>query len=1059
MDRSWMNERRISEEYEKGVSEFLQYVQEHAISSNGTYFCPCVRCLNQIRHDLGTMRDYLFIFGIMRSYTLWTWHGEVLDKPTTSRGTDYVDDWMNDHLEDMVRDVGEENFGKVHLYDSLKSDSEEQLYPGCTNFTRLSATLKLFSLKARHGWTDTSFTELLELLKEMLPENNTLPIRNYEAKKVLCPMGLEYQKIHACPNDCVLYRDEFASLKACPTCGLSRFKKKIDGNSGDEDKDGPPAKVMWYLPIIPRFKRLFSIKEDAKNLKWHVDGRKCDNLLRHPADSPQWKKIDETYPEFGAEPRNLRLGLATDGMNPYGNLSSKHSSWPVLLMIYNLSPLLCMKRKYMMLSMMISGPRQPGNDIDVYLKPLIDDLKLLWEEGVDVYDSYSEELFCLRAMLFCTINDFPAYGNLSGYSVKGHFACPICEKNTSYIQLKHSQKTVYTRHRKFLPRNHPYRRMKKAFNGSPEDEVVARPRNGEEIYNQVENIDIVFGKHPKKKTTEKSIWKKRSIFFNLPYWCKLDVRHCIDVMHVEKNVCDSVIGTLLNVKGKTKDGVKARQDLAEMGIRSELHAQSIGRRTYLPPACHTLSRKEKQIFCECLRSVKVPQGYSSNISSLVSMQDLKLVGLKSHDCHVLMQQLLPVAFRAILPTSVRGILTRLCMFFNAICKKVIDPRVLDDLENEAIRLLCQLEMYFPPSFFDIMVHLIVHLVREIRLCGPVFLRWMYPVERYMKILKGYVKNQYRPEASIIKRYIAEEAIEFCSSYMPSCEPIGVPKTRHEGKCEGKGVRGVKIQSVSRKLVDQAHLYILNNIVEVIPYITQHIDETKSAHPRMSEKWALNEHNKTFLSWFKKKVYATPNVSETLLRLARGPNNDVITYGGYYINNHCFYSKMEDDKSRVQNSGVTLQAESVHFASSKDKNLVTASMSYFGIIHEIWEVDYVTFRVPVFKCKWVDSNSGVSTDDFGFTLVDLNKMSDTNEPFIMASQARQIFYVIDPANQKLSVVLEGRNMHVNDDEDCLDILETTSFSSRTIQDKVDDVTDDIHAIRSDHNEGIWENTIS
>jgi len=128
------------------------------------------------------------------------------------------------------------------------------------------------------------------------------------------------------------------------------------------------------------------------------------------------------------------------------------------------------------------------------------------------------------------------------------------------------------------------------------------------------------------------------------------------------------------------------------------------------------------------------------------------------------------------------------------------------------------------------------------------------------------------------------------------------------------------------------------------------------------------------------------------------------------------------------------------------------MSYFGIIHEIWEVDYVTFRVPVFKCKWVYSNLSVGTDDLGFTLVDVN------EPFIMASQARQNFYVIDLANQKLSVVLEGRNMHVNDVENCLDILETTSFSSRTIQDKVDDITNDIHAIRSDHNEGIWENTI-
>jgi len=77
-----------------------------------------------------------------------------------------------------------------------------------------------------------------------------------------------------------------------------------------------------------------------------------------------------------------------------------------------------------------------------------------------------------------------------------------------------------------------------------------------------------------------------------------------------------------------------------------------------------------------------------------------------------------------------------------------------------------------------MVHLIVNLVREIQLCGPIFLRWMYPVERYMKILKGYVKNQYRLEASIIERYIAEAAIEFCLSYKPSCELVGVPKSRH-----------------------------------------------------------------------------------------------------------------------------------------------------------------------------------------------------------------------------------------------------------------------------------------
>ena len=91
-----------------------------------------------------------------------------------------------------------------------------------------------------------------------------------------------------------------------------------------------------------------------------------------------------------------------------------------------------MKRKYILLSMMISGPRQPGNDIDVYLSPLIDDLRLLWDEGVEVDDAYSGEKFKMRAMLFCTINDFPAYGNLAEYSVKGHRACPIYEDETCY---------------------------------------------------------------------------------------------------------------------------------------------------------------------------------------------------------------------------------------------------------------------------------------------------------------------------------------------------------------------------------------------------------------------------------------------------------------------------------------------------------------------------------------------------------------------------------------------------------------------------------------------------
>ena len=135
----------------------------------------------------------------------------------------------------------------------------------------------------------------------------------------------------------------------------------------------------------------------------------------------------------------------------------------------------------MMLSVMISGPRQPGNDIDVYLSPLIEDLRLLWNEGIEVFDAYEKVNFNLRALLLWTINDFLAYGNLSGYSVKGHHACLICEENTNYHKLKYGMKTCYIGHRKFLKRNHPYRKLKKAFNGCQEDKTAPPPLTGDGV--------------------------------------------------------------------------------------------------------------------------------------------------------------------------------------------------------------------------------------------------------------------------------------------------------------------------------------------------------------------------------------------------------------------------------------------------------------------------------------------------------------------------------------------------------------------------------------------------
>ena len=119
----------------------------------------------------------------------------------------------------------------------------------------------------------------------------------------------------------------------------------------------------------------------------------------------------------------------------------------------------------MVLSMLIFGPKQPGNDTDVYLTPLIEDLKFLWKNGVEVYDGYRKESFNLRAMLFRTINDFLAYRNLSGYNIKGQKVCPVCEDGTNTTRLDLCQKNVFLGHRRFLNSNHHYRGWRKAFNG------------------------------------------------------------------------------------------------------------------------------------------------------------------------------------------------------------------------------------------------------------------------------------------------------------------------------------------------------------------------------------------------------------------------------------------------------------------------------------------------------------------------------------------------------------------------------------------------------------------
>ncbi|WVZ00727.1 hypothetical protein V8G54_026796 [Vigna mungo] len=776
MDRKWMFASRLSKEYEDGVKEFRRFAVEHA-KNPSRIICPCLQCCHLKVVNVDELEEHLICNGIDKSYSCWTKHGENRknhinndfhhNTSYTLKETDTT--YELDEVEENVNVIEEDMQDCPHMFDSLTTDAKTPLYNGCTSFTRLSAVLKLFNLKARNGWSNTSFTELLSLIKDMLPQDNVLPSRMYDARKMLSSIGMSYEKIHAYPNDCILFRNEYAPLDKCPKCMTSRYKKNLVA-----------SKVVWYFPIIPRFRHMYRNEQDAKNLRWHADQRIRDGKLRHPADSSQWAKVDHDYPYFGKEPRNLRLSLSTDGINPHGMQSNSHSAWPEAHDVIHVIP----------------GPNQPGNDIDIYLAPLIEDLKDMWNEGVEVYDGYTKESFLLRAMLFGTINDFLTYGNLSGYSIKGNV-------HALYVKIIHIG---------FLPPKHRYQGWRKAFNGMVEERRAPELLYGDKVFEKVKDINIKFCK-PFARDLVTSGWKKKSIFFDLPYWKSLYVRHFLDVMHIEKNIFDSVIGTLLNVPGKSKDDIKARLNLVQMRIQTELAPIKKGKRQYLPPTAHTLSRKEKVVFCKFLQGVKVPQGYSSNIRNLVSMKDLKLIGLKSHDCHVVMEHLLPIAIRSILPKKVRWTITKLCYFFRAICSKVIDTGKLQALEREIIVTLCELKMYFPPSFFDVMVHVTIHLVKETQYCGPAYMRWMYPMERYMKILKGYVKNRSRPEG----------CIDFQNS-------------RHLARTIGEEISGNTIVTISRKDWEQAQLYILHNDDEVEPYVERHKDMITKLNPTRTDQW-------------------------------------------------------------------------------------------------------------------------------------------------------------------------------------------------------------------------------
>ncbi|CAL2226749.1 unnamed protein product [Prunus armeniaca] len=239
-----------------------------------------------------------------------------------------------------------------------------------------------------------------------------------------------------------------------------------------------------------------------------------------------------------------------------------------------------------------------------------------------------------------------------------------------------------------------------------------------------------------------------------------------------------------------------------------------------------------------------------------------------------------------------------------------------------------------------------------------------------------VKTDLQPEYQRKTYSFASRALEFF-------------KSREESDSRLLGLKSHDCHTLMQQLLPVA----IHSVLEKPE--RQHMIHIKTAYPKFRKrtKWLQDKQNSTFIQWLRFKVQSELNeednhsVSENLRWLAAGPNMAVPSYRSYLIKGIKFNIKAQDDVRTTQNCGVYLLAHTMQVASAKDKNSILSNMGFYGVIQEIWDLDYQKFTIPVFRCDWIDSTSGLVVDELGFTLVDLSKIEHRNDQFVLASQVK------------------------------------------------------------------------
>ncbi|XP_076959510.1 uncharacterized protein LOC143635608 [Bidens hawaiensis] len=430
------------------------------------------------------------------------------------------------------------------------------------------------------------------------------------------------------------------------------------------------------------------------------------------------------------------------------------------------------------------------------------------KDGVLRHPADSPARFTLHAVVLWTINDYPALGTLCGCPYSGFFGCVVCGKERNCVRLRRSNKQSYGGHRRYLPYDHPFRKKNKGFDGTQEFQSEPIPKNGLEIYNEMQYCIKNWGKGHKNNA--------------------------------------SAMKQVLNGRG----GKIKKQ------------------------------REQKN---------QIQQKKAATV----------------------------------------------LFFFKSISSKEIELEEVEKLEADLFVTLCLLKKYFAPSFFDVMVHLTVHIARKVKLCGPEKIKFL---SEFKKDLKTSIPNSLRNSIENKNRASNKD---------------GVPLST-----------GKYLDDISSDLFVKAHFYVLQNTSEIVPYINRHMSFLEQQNPDKKTTWLEKEHKK-FGMWLRYEVErefveSRESISETVMWISYGQNRNGLSYEFYDINGFTFRTKSREVKVH-QMSGVSVVANDLHI--SREVKAYTET-SYYGVLQDIWVLDYHFRKIPQFKSDRVDNKKGVKKDDIG-----------------------------------------------------------------------------------------------